>query len=117
MFHVSCLKRALGQQVKVSENLPPLDEEGKLAMIPEVILETRDRHLRNRTIREYLIKWHNLPLDDATWENEQILQHPELQLLVGKQHLGRGDCNVPNKYLPKRLNDINYFILPFHLLI
>jgi hypothetical protein len=28
VFHVSCLKKALGQQVTSSTELPPLDEEG-----------------------------------------------------------------------------------------
>lgn len=70
VFHVSCLMKALGQQIIVSEALSPLDEEGKLAMILEKIVETRDQHLCTRTIREYLIKWKDLPLDDATWENE-----------------------------------------------
>lgn len=50
VFHVSCLKKALGQQVSVSKVLPPLNDEGKLEMIPEVILETRDKQLRNKII-------------------------------------------------------------------
>ena len=28
VFHVSCLKEAVGQHVSISEELPPLDEEG-----------------------------------------------------------------------------------------
>jgi hypothetical protein len=36
-------------------------------------------------IREYLIRWRDLPVEDATWEGDQILQHPSLQLLEGKQ--------------------------------
>ena len=28
VFHVSCLKKALGQHIIVSEKLPSLDEEG-----------------------------------------------------------------------------------------
>ena len=28
VFHVSCLKKVVGQQVTVSQELPPLDEEG-----------------------------------------------------------------------------------------
>ena len=28
VFHVSCLKKAMGQQINTSEELPPLDEEG-----------------------------------------------------------------------------------------
>ena len=32
VFHVSCLKKALGQQVTVTEELPPTDEEGHLVL-------------------------------------------------------------------------------------
>ena len=39
VFHVSCLKNALGQQVTTSAELPPLDEEGKLVLVPEEVLE------------------------------------------------------------------------------
>ena len=41
--------------------------------------------LRNRVIREYLVKWKELPMEDATWKGEQVLQHPSLQLLEDKQ--------------------------------
>jgi hypothetical protein len=75
----------VGQHVVTSTELPPLDEEGQLILILEEVLETRERKLRNRSIKEYLIKWKNLPIEDATWEGEKILQHPGLQLLEDKQ--------------------------------
>ncbi len=65
--------------------MPPLDDEGKLILVPEGILDSRERVLCRRTTREYLVKWRNLPVEDATWENEQILQHLELKLLGDKQ--------------------------------
>ena len=34
VFHVSCLKKALGQHVRPIEALPPMDEEGQLVLIP-----------------------------------------------------------------------------------
>jgi hypothetical protein len=55
VFHVSCLKKAVGQQVSVSEELPPLDEEGQLELVPEEVLEHRERQLRSIVIRECLI--------------------------------------------------------------
>ncbi|KAH9313298.1 hypothetical protein KI387_028333, partial [Taxus chinensis] len=85
VFHVSCIKKALGQNVVPSLELPLSDEEGKLILIPETIMETRERNLRKRVIKEYLVKWKDLPLEDATWENASILEHPSLQLLEGKQ--------------------------------
>jgi hypothetical protein len=70
VFHVSCLKRAIGQHITPIEELPPLDEEGQLILIPEAVLEVREKRLRKRNIREYLIKWKDFPIEDATWENE-----------------------------------------------
>jgi hypothetical protein len=62
MSHVSCLKKTLGQQVTTSAELPPLDEEGKLVLVPEEVLEVRERRLRNRVIRECLIRWRDFLL-------------------------------------------------------
>ncbi|XP_057831009.1 uncharacterized protein LOC131041810 [Cryptomeria japonica] len=54
VFHVSRLKKALGHNVVVSSDLPPLDEEGQLVLIPEEIIDFRERSMR--TIKEYLVK-------------------------------------------------------------
>jgi hypothetical protein len=45
VFHVSCLKKALGQHVRPIEALPPMDEEGQLVLIPEEMLEVREKRL------------------------------------------------------------------------
>lgn len=81
VFHVSCLKKALGQHVISSQELPPLDDEGKLILAPESILEVKKKKLRSRVIREYLIKCKGLPMEDSTWEGSQILSHPALNCL------------------------------------
>eukprot|EP00253_Pinus_taeda_P029185 PITA_29185 len=96
IFHVSCLKKALGQQVTVIDELPPMDDEGHLVLQPEAIIDTRERQLRSRTVREFLVRWKNLPDEDATWESEKILQHPSVQLPEDKQHVSGGDYNIPN---------------------
>ena len=70
VFHVSCLKKALGQQVVSSTNLPPLDEEGRLIPVLEQILAFREKRLRNKTVNEYLIRWKDLPEEVATWEGD-----------------------------------------------
>jgi hypothetical protein len=85
VFHVSCLKKVVGQQVSISEELPPLDEEGQLEPVPEEILEKREHRLRSMIIRECVVRWRGLPMEDATWEGEHILQHPGLMLLEDKQ--------------------------------
>ena len=86
VFHVSCLKKAIGQQIVILDTLPPLDDEGQLALISEKVLKTRERKLRSRTIKEYLVQWKDLPSEDATWEEENILQHPNLKFLEDKQY-------------------------------
>ena len=37
-FHVSCLKKAVGQQIVPSESLPLLDEVGKLILVLEEVI-------------------------------------------------------------------------------
>ena len=73
VFHVYCLKKAIGQQIVISDTLPPLDDEGQLTLILEKVLKTRERRLRSRTIKEYLVQWKYLPSEDATWEEDNIL--------------------------------------------
>jgi hypothetical protein len=41
VFHVSCLKRALGKHVVDNEYLSLVDEEGHLILIPEEVLKVR----------------------------------------------------------------------------
>ena len=56
----------------------------------------REHQLERRLVQAFLEDKQFLPDEDATWESEQILQHPSLQLLEVKQHFAGGDCNIPN---------------------
>ena len=67
IFHVSCLKKVIGDKLPVQTIFPKLDEEGKIILEPEADTETRTRKLRNRSILEYLIKSKNLPVEYSTW--------------------------------------------------
>ena len=79
VFHVSCLKKVIGDKLPVQTILLELDEEGKIILEPEAVTETRTRQLRNRSISEYLIKWKNLSAEDSTWEDENFMQkYPKL---------------------------------------
>ena len=40
--------------------LPPLDEEGQLELVPETIMVVREKELGGSVIPKYLIKWKNL---------------------------------------------------------
>ena len=85
VFNVSNLKKAVNQHIVTSSELPPLDDEGQLILIPERILEVREQKLRSRIIRDYLVQWKDLPIEEDTQEVEQVLQHPSLQLLQDKK--------------------------------
>ena len=43
VFHVSCLKKVIGDKIPVQMILPKLDEEGKIILDPEEIIEIRTR--------------------------------------------------------------------------
>lgn len=66
VFHVSCLKRALGQRITPSAELLPLDDEVKLILELKTVLDVREKKLQNKVIPEYLVKWKGLPSEDAT---------------------------------------------------
>jgi hypothetical protein len=94
VFHVSCLKKVIGDKIPVQTIFPELDEEGKIILEPEAITDTRIRQLGNRSISEYLIKWRKLSAKDSTWEDESFIQkHPEL-LKCCRQHLSQGEGHV-----------------------
>ena len=79
VFHVSCLKKVIGDKILVQTILPKHDEEGKIILEPEAFTETRTWQLRNRSISQYLIKWKKLPTEDSTWEDDNFVQkHLEL---------------------------------------
>jgi hypothetical protein len=50
VFHVSCLKKVIGNNIPVQTILLELDEEGKNILEPEAITDTRIHQLRNRSI-------------------------------------------------------------------
>jgi hypothetical protein len=49
VFHVSCLKKVIGDKISVQTIFPELDEEGKMILEPEAITDTRIHQLRNRS--------------------------------------------------------------------
>ena len=69
VFHVSCLKLKLGQQVSPLPTLPPLDEAGQIISEPLAVLQTRTKTLRSRSITEVLTQWLGTTPEDATWES------------------------------------------------
>jgi hypothetical protein len=94
VFHVSCLKKFIGDKIPVQTILPELEEEGKIILEHEAIIDTRIHQLRNRSISEYLIKWRKLPVEDSTWEDESFIQKNLDLLKRCGQHLSQGEGHV-----------------------
>ena len=62
-----------------------LDYEGKFLLEPGCILEIKTRTLCTRLVNEYLVKWKNLPDEEATWENEDFhSRHLSIPILCGQ---------------------------------
>eukprot|EP00253_Pinus_taeda_P033368 PITA_33368 len=80
VLHVSCLKKVIGNNCRIQSTLLEFYKEGSIWLQPEQVLDTRERHLCGRMIREVLVKWKDTSPEDATWEPATILQQfPRLQ--------------------------------------
>jgi hypothetical protein len=73
VFHVSCLKKIVGQNCRVQTILLELDEEGSLWLQPEEFLNNSECKLHGCTIKEVLIKWRDTTPKEVTWEPTTIL--------------------------------------------
>ena len=86
------MKKVIGQKFEAQTELPELDEEGRIILELEKIMQTRTKRLRTKDIKQYLIKWKNLSIEDATWEDEGFLQQ-HARLFNVEDNVGlRGKC-------------------------
>lgn len=68
VFHVSLLKKYVGDAAPISSDIPQLTDDGYFVFEPTVILDTRWVRIGNRFTEESLVQWTHLPKEDATWE-------------------------------------------------
>ena len=70
-FHVSLLRKHLGDITPTSLHLPPVADDSTILPQPESILAQREvQKGKYRPKSEVLIKWVGTPVEDATWETE-----------------------------------------------
>ncbi|MCO5607324.1 hypothetical protein L7F22_061519 [Adiantum nelumboides] len=79
-FHVSLLRPFVGN---VSEDVydqeQPEVEELDEILVPEQILAHKERKIKGKVIRRYLVKFKNYPALDAKWMEEgELAQSPDL---------------------------------------
>ena len=82
VFHVSCLKNVVGTNIRAQIVLPEQDNEGSIILDPVAILNKCTCQLHSQSITEVLIQWHNMQLEDTTWEPLLQIQQqfPHLKL-------------------------------------
>jgi hypothetical protein len=54
VFHVSCLKKVIGDKIPFQTIFPELDKEGKIILDPKAIIDTIIHQLRNTSISNYI---------------------------------------------------------------
>lgn len=73
VFHVSLLKKYVGDLVVPLTELPPVIDKGLNILEPQQILDTRWVKQGNKFEEESLIQWQRLPAEEATWEPTKLL--------------------------------------------
>jgi hypothetical protein len=73
IFHVSSLKKTLGERIHPNPQLPEVTDNGTLAPTPECVLQRRLKRKRNRAAVEVLLKWQGASEEEATWEDLEEL--------------------------------------------
>lgn len=68
VFHVSCLKKRVGEGSLWQSTLPDLGHDGVLVMEPGAILDRKIVRQVNKAATKILVQWRGLGPDDATWE-------------------------------------------------
>jgi hypothetical protein len=97
VFHVSLLKKYMGDALDTHTDLPPVSDEGAIILEPKAILDHRWAKQGGKFLAESLVKWKHLPTEEATWEvtESPCHQFPILNL-EGKVPLsGRGIDKPP----------------------
>ena len=74
VFHVSLLKKKVGDKTVVSQAPPETDSNGHPLVFPAAVLDKRIVKRRNQAITQLLIVWSNLGPENATWEDYTVLK-------------------------------------------
>lgn len=81
VIHVSQLKKHVGPHARVVADLPPMDPQHQLLLIPLRVLETRIVKRNNSAAGQWLVEWAHTPREEATWEfaDDMMQKFPHLK--------------------------------------
>ncbi|MCO5568792.1 hypothetical protein L7F22_022492 [Adiantum nelumboides] len=80
-FHISWLKQYIQGDSSVPElsSYVPEIEDEHVILVPEMILNVRQKETRRKLTTEFLVKWMDLDESDSTWQtDEEMQQYPNL---------------------------------------
>ena len=82
VFHVSQLKKVVGDQVVETDFPQELSSDMEMMVQPQEVLGVREGKSNSKEDREVLIRWKNLPGYESTWEPIQLIrnQFPDFHL-------------------------------------
>ena len=95
VFHVSWLKKKIGNKLNIHTSLPSSNQEGVLITEPQAILARRMVKMGNRVATKVLVQWSGLEKEDATWEFLHKLQQKFPNFSIegdAGAHKGRMSC-------------------------
>ena len=93
-FHISQLKKAVGESTEVCPLPPQLNSEGELIVEPELVLDTRVNSSSGQ--EELRVKWKGLPSHDSSWEWKSVImkRFPGFDLEDKVNFVGEGNDTV-----------------------
>lgn len=72
IFHVSLLKKKVGEGSTIIQDLPSFEEDEVIIEL-EKVLKTRVIFRDGQQILQGLVQWSQLPAEDATWEDKSFI--------------------------------------------
>ena len=96
VFHVSLLKKHVGEMPQFSADLPYVDDDEVLVLEPDRLIDVRWLKKGGKLVGQSLVRWKRPPHEDATWEDLEFLakQFPHLTL-EDKGPLRGGGIDTP----------------------
>ncbi|XP_027103329.1 uncharacterized protein [Coffea arabica] len=81
VFHVSLLKKRVGNTQAVEPTLPAIDSADQCLLEPEKILQRRATMRNSQPVIQYLVKWNHLSESESSWEDKSFIdkQFPNFQ--------------------------------------
>ncbi|KAF5775135.1 putative nucleotidyltransferase, Ribonuclease H [Helianthus annuus] len=94
VFHVSVLRKCVGQPTQQVTPLNLVDSTSTLLLIPHQILARRSIIRSGQTIPQSLIQWEGFSEQEATWEDDSHLLHKFPSFHLADKVILDGDGNV-----------------------